>query len=128
MARGGGEGEVAGQLDELLVRGQGAAGQLHGSGHTGQVVVEEGTAAQEPQRLHHDLKIDERGRWDMDRIHKVHIYLEYHSVQYVPSSELGTKGGWGHTRQRVGGGGWGSSNADDWRKSLSLCQLLVKKI
>ncbi len=45
MARGGGEGEVAGQLDELLVGGQRAAGQLRRRGHARQVVVEEGAAA-----------------------------------------------------------------------------------
>ena len=54
MARGGGEGEVAGELDVLLVRGQ-QAGQLSRRCHAGQVVVEEGTAAQESQRLDHDL-------------------------------------------------------------------------
>jgi hypothetical protein len=68
--------------------------------------------------------------------HKVHTYLEHHSVcplvgigtappplpqasVYPPSPE--PKGG--HARLRVGGGGWGSSNSDDWRKSLALCLL-----
>jgi hypothetical protein len=55
---------------------------------------------------------------------------------YVPSSELGlpqplsrkrvcppprTKRVGGHTRLRLRG--WGSSNSDDWRKSLALCLL-----
>jgi hypothetical protein len=47
---------------------------------------------------------------------------------YVPSSELGLSqplppepGGGGHIRLRVRG--WGSSNSDDWRKSLALCLL-----
>jgi hypothetical protein len=37
-----------------------------------------------------------------------------------PPAEPGTGGG-GHTRLRVRG--WGSPNADDWRKSLALCLL-----
>ncbi len=58
---------------------------------------------------------------------------------YVLSSELGLSqplsrqrvcpsprtGGGGHTRLRVRG--WGSSNSDDWRKSLVLCLLCGAK-
>jgi hypothetical protein len=41
-------------------------------------------------------------------------------IECAPPS--GTKGGGGeHTRLRVKG--WGSPNADDWRKSLALCLL-----
>ncbi len=66
--------------------------------------------------------------------HKVHIFIEYHSV--CPLVGIGTlppplssasaplppepKGG-RHTRLRVRG--WGSPNSDDWRKSLALCLL-----
>jgi hypothetical protein len=65
--------------------------------------------------------------------HKVHIYLEYHSV--CPLVQIGTptispeidcvsprnpRGG-GHTRQRVRGSG--GPNFDDWRKNLALCLL-----
>ncbi len=66
--------------------------------------------------------------------HKVHLYLEYHSV--CPLVEIGTphhhyrcecapppgtKWGWGHTWLRVRG--WGSPNSNDCRKSLALCLL-----
>ncbi len=67
--------------------------------------------------------------------HKVRIYIEYNSVQYVPSSELGLSyhlsrqrvcpfprnKGWvgGHTHMRVRG--WGSPNSDDWKKLSTLC-------
>jgi hypothetical protein len=66
--------------------------------------------------------------------HKVHTYIEYHSV--CPLVGIGTlppplspasvplppepKGG-GHNRLQVRG--WGSPNSDDWRKSLALCLL-----
>ncbi len=60
-----------------------------------------------------------------------YLYMQSTTV-YVPSSELELpqpisrkrvcppKGG-GHTRLRLRG--WGSSNSDDWRKSLELCLL-----
>jgi hypothetical protein len=66
--------------------------------------------------------------------HKVHTYIEYHSV--CPLVGIGTlppplspasvplppepKGG-GHNRLQVRG--WGSPNSDDWRRSLALCLL-----
>jgi hypothetical protein len=65
-----------------------------------------------------------------------YVYIKSTTV-YVPSSELGLPqplsrqrecpspqnrgGGGGHTRLQVWG--WGSPNADDWRKSLTLCLL-----
>ena len=61
MAGSGGEGEVARELNELLVGGQ-QAGQLGRGRHAGQVVVEEGAAPQETQRLHHDLETGRRRR------------------------------------------------------------------
>ncbi len=66
--------------------------------------------------------------------HKVHIYKEYHSVQYMSLVGIGIlptplspasvplpqePGGGGHTRLRARG--WGSPNSDDLRKSLALC-------
>ncbi len=54
--------------------------------------------------------------------HKVHIYIEYHSV--CPLVGIGTppppepKGGGTHSPS---GEGVRSPNADDWRKSFSLC-------
>jgi hypothetical protein len=66
-----------------------------------------------------------------NRWHKVHIYLEYHNV--CPLVGIGTPPvpslPSGCARQAPGGGGgvhlrvWGSSNSDDWRKSLALCLL-----
>ncbi len=70
--------------------------------------------------------------------HKVHIYKEYHSVCPLvgigtlpsPLSPLasecapppGTKGGGGTLALRERG--WGSPNADDWRKSFALYSTL----
>ncbi len=67
--------------------------------------------------------------------HKVRKYKEYHSTVYVPSSELDSPNHslaseWAPPPSNGGGGtlaggvrGWGSTNADDWRKSLALCLL-----
>ncbi len=72
-------------------------------------------------------------------IHKVHIYLEYHTVS-VPSLELGptppptlshaSEGDLPPWNQGGGGGihspayeGVGSPNSDDWRQSSALCPL-----
>jgi hypothetical protein len=68
------------------------------------------------------------------KMHKVHIYTEYHSV--CPSSELGLShpfsrhGECAPPPELKGGGGirlWargrGSPNSDDRRKSLALCLL-----
>jgi hypothetical protein len=60
----------------------------------------------------------------MGEDHKVHIYLEYHSVCPLvgigtPSPPLRMRGV--HTRLRVRG--WGSPNSDDWKESLVLCLL-----
>jgi hypothetical protein len=66
-------------------------------------------------------------------LHKVHLYLEYHSVCPLvgigipsPASEFALSpepggGGGVHTRLRVRV--WGSPNSDDWRESLALCLL-----
>jgi hypothetical protein len=66
--------------------------------------------------------------------HKVHIYLEYHSVfplfqtgapppplpqASVPPPPRNQRGGYTDVRMR----GWGGRNSDDWRKSLALCLL-----
>ncbi len=71
--------------------------------------------------------------------HKVHIFIEYHSVcplvgignlppPFSPASVPlpGTNGGGGgvHTRLRVRG--WGSPNSYDGRKSLALCLLCAE--
>ncbi len=52
------------------------------------------------------------------------VYIEYHSVcplvgiETLPPPLPQSEWGGGHTRQ--GAMGWGSSNSDDWRKSLAL--------
>jgi hypothetical protein len=63
--------------------------------------------------------------------HKVHIYLEYHSVWPLvrigtptpsPASKWASPGTkWGHTRAYGWGGG--GPNSDDWRKRLVFCLL-----
>ncbi len=67
---------------------------------------------------------------------KVHIHLEFHSV--CPLVGIGTpnpshtsecvppepKGGGAHS---PAGEGWGGPNSEDWRKSLALCLLCVKR-
>ncbi len=68
--------------------------------------------------------------------HKVLIYIEHHSVCplvgiWTPPTPLPQASVPPPPQdQRVGGGahspaarGWGSSNSDDWRKSLALCLL-----
>jgi hypothetical protein len=66
--------------------------------------------------------------------HKVHIYLEYHSVcpfvrigtppPHLPLPSVPPRNQWVgvHTRQRVRG--WESPNSDDWRKKLSTLPTL----
>ncbi len=66
--------------------------------------------------------------------HKVLIYTEYHSVcplvrigdspKPFPESQCATLEPTGGEAHSPSGGGWGSPNSDDWRKSLALCHTL----
>jgi hypothetical protein len=55
-------------------------------------------------------------------VHKIHIYLEYHSV--CPLVGIGTPHPLTDCAPPLNqGGGGGGTHSDDWRKSLALCLL-----
>ncbi len=67
------------------------------------------------------LEVMHDQKWEVD--HKVHVYLEYHSVcplelgHPLPQASVLPPGV--HTRLRARG--WGCPNSDDWRECLVLC-------
>jgi hypothetical protein len=77
-----------------------------------------------------DLGERSRLRHPQQSLHRVKVYVtttKYIHIKststtvYVPSSDLGLS----HPLSREGVRGWGTSNFNDWRKSLALCYSVV---